>query len=299
MKNGVLIAVGILVAVIVVGLAGTLFTISEREQALVTRFGEPRRVVTTAGLQFKLPMVEAVVRFDKRVLDFDARAEEVPTKDQKQVVVDAFARYQIVNPLEFFNRVTNEFGMEQRLGQIINAQLRAVFGDADFATLLTAERARLMSIIAQRTAAQAQEFGVKVLDVRIRRIDLPEENSLAISRRMQTQREQEARGIRAEGAADAQRIRTDAERRATIVRAEAERAGQRLRGEGEGEAQRIYNQAYGQDPDFYYFWDSMRSMSEGLKGDNTSYVGSPDGDFFRFFGDIGGQGAGKPAAAPR
>lgn len=299
MKNGVLIAVGILVAVIVVGLAGTLFTISEREQALVTRFGEPRRVVTQAGLQFKLPMVEAVVRFDKRVLDFDARAEEVPTKDQKQVVVDAFARYQIVDPLEFFNRVTNEFGMEQRLGQIINAQLRAVFGDADFATLLTAERARLMSIIAQRTATQAQEFGVKVLDVRIRRIDLPEENSLAISRRMQTQREQEARGIRAEGAADAQRIRTDAERRATIVRAEAERAGQKLRGEGEGEAQRIYNQAYGQDPDFYYFWDSMRSMSEGLKGDNTSYVGSPDGDFFRFFGDIGGQGAGKPAASPR
>jgi membrane protease subunit HflC len=160
-----------------------------------------------------------------------------------------------------------------------------------------------MAIIAERTAAQAEEFGVKVIDVRIRRLDLPEENSLAISRRMQTQREQEARGIRAEGAADAQRIRTDAERRATIVRAEAQRAAQKLRGEGDGEAQRIYNQAYGQDPDFYYFWDSMRSMSEGLKGDTTSYIGAPDGDFFRFFGDIGGhggsQGAGAPAAAPR
>jgi membrane protease subunit HflC len=189
--------------------------------------------------------------------------------------------------------------MEQRLGQIINAQIRAVFGDAEFSTLLTPERGRLMGIIAQRVSAQAAEFGVKVLDVRIRRLDLPEENSLAISRRMQTQREQEARGIRAEGAADAQRIRTDAERRATIVRAEAQRAGQKLRGEGDGEAQRIYNQAYGQDPDFYFFWDSMRSLTEGLKGESTSYIGAPDGDFFRFFGDIGGQGAGAPAAAPR
>ena len=299
MKNGILIAGGVAAVAIVFALFGSMFTISEREQALVTRFGEPRRVVTTAGLQFKWPMIEAVLRFDKRVLDFDARAEEVPTKDQKQVVVDAFARYHIVDPLLFFNRVTNEFGMEQRLGQIINAQLRAVFGDAEFATLLTAERGRLMGIIAQRTALQAQEFGVKVIDVRIRRLDLPEENSLAISRRMQTQREQEARGIRAEGAADAQRIRTDAERRATIVRAEAQRAGQKLRGEGDGEAQRTYNQAYGQDPDFYYFWDSMRSMVEGLKGDNTSFVGAPDGDFFRFFGDISGQGAGAPAAKPR
>jgi len=299
MKNGALIAIGVLGLVIVFALFGSMFTISEREQALVTRLGEPRRVVNEAGLQFKMPLIEDVVRFDKRVLDFDARAEEVPTKDQKQVVVDAFARYQIVNPLEFFNRVSNEFGMEQRLGQIINAQIRAVFGDAEFSTLLTPERGRLMAIIAQRTAVQAAEFGVKVLDVRIRRLDLPEENSLAISRRMQTQREQEARGIRAEGAADAQRIRTDAERRATIVRAEAQRSGQKLRGEGDGEAQRIYNQAYGQDPDFYFFWDSMRSLTEGLKGETTSYVGAPDGDFFRFFGDIGGQGAGAPAAAPR
>jgi len=290
MKNGILIAIAVPVVVVIFVLFGTLFTISEREQALVTRLGEPRRVITEAGLQFKWPMIEDVVRFDKRVLDFDARAEEVPTKDQKQVVVDAFARYQIVNPLQFFNRVNNEFGMEQRLGQIINAQIRAVFGDAEFATLLTPERGRLMSIIAQRTAAQAQEFGVNVIDVRIRRIDLPQENSLAISRRMQTQREQEARGIRAEGAADAQRIRTDAERRATIVRAEAQKAGQKLRGEGEAEAQRIYNQAFGQDPDFYFFWDSMRSMSDALKGDNTSYVGSPDGDFFRYFGDITGKG---------
>ena len=299
MNRGLLAVLGVVVAFVAIGLFGTIFTISEREQALITRLGEPRRVVTQAGLQFKVPFIEDVVRFDKRVLDFDARAEEVPTKDQKQVLVDAFARYKIVDPLLFFKAVNNELGMEQRLSRIINAQLRAVFGDADFATLLTAERARLIETISRRTAVQAKEFGVEVLDVRIRRLDLPEENGLAIFRRMQSQREQEARGIRAEGAADAQRIRTDAERRATIVRAEAQRAGQKLRGEGEGEAQQTYNAAFSQDRDFYYFWDSMRSMIEGLKGENTSYVGSPEGDFFRFFGDIGGQGAGAPAAAPR
>ena len=299
MKNVTLGVIAAVVVVAAIGLFGTLFTISEREQALITRLGEPRRIITTAGLQFKWPLIEDVVRFDKRVLDFDARAEEVPTQDQKQLVVDAFARYQIVEPLEFFKRVNNEFGMEQRLSRIINAQLRAVFGEVQLATLLTPERARLIEVISQRTAVQAREFGVRVLDVRVRRLDLPEENSQAIFRRMQTQREQEARRIRAEGAADAQRIRTDAERRATIVRAEAQREGQKLRGEGDGEAQRVYNQAYGQDPDFYYFWDSMRSMTEGLKGDTTSYIGPPEGDFFRFFGDVSGQGAGQAPAGPR
>jgi modulator of FtsH protease HflC len=288
MKNVTLAVVAAAIVIAAIGLFGTLFTISEREQALVVRLGEPRRVVTTAGLQFKWPLIEDVVRFDRRVLDFDARAEEVPTRDQKQLVVDAFARYRIVDPLVFFQRVQNEFGMEQRLARIINAQLRAVFGEVELATLLTPERAKLITLISQRTAAQGKEFGVDVIDVRIRRIDLPEENSQAIFRRMQTQREQEARRIRAEGAADAQRIRTDAERRATIIRAEAQREGQTLRGEGDAEAQRTYNRAYGQDPDFYYFWDSMRAMAEGLKGDSTTYIGPPEGDFFRFFNDDGG-----------
>lgn len=299
MKNATLAAVAAVIVIAAIGLFGTLFTISEREQALITRLGEPRRVITEAGLQFKWPLIEDVVRFDKRVLDFDARAEEVPTRDQKQLVVDAFARYRITDPLVFFQRVQNEFGMEQRLSRIINAQLRAVFGEVELATLLTAERANLITLISRRTAAQATEFGVEVIDVRIRRIDLPEENSQAIFRRMQTQREQEARRIRAEGAAEAQRIRTDAERRATIIRAEAQREGQTLRGQGDAEAQRIYNQAYGQDPEFYYFWDSMRALAEGLKGESTTYVGPPEGDFFRFFSDDGGAGGGRaPARAP-
>ena len=299
MKNITLGVVAVIVVVAAIGLFGTLFTISEREQALITRLGEPRRVIKDAGLHFKFPLVEDVVRFDKRVLDFDARAEEVPTKDQKQLVVDAFARYCVIDPLQFFQKVNNEFGMEQRLSRIINAQLRAVFGEVELSTLLTPERARLITAISRRTAGQATEFGVEVLDVRIRRIDLPEENSQAIFRRMQTQREQEARRIRAEGAAEAQRIRTDAERRATIIRAEAHREGQTLRGEGDAEAQRQYNQAYGKDPDFYYFWDSMRSLTEGLKGETTRYIGPPEGDFFRFFGDVGGRGAGAAPAAPR
>jgi membrane protease subunit HflC len=164
-----------------------------------------------------------------------------------------------------------------------------VFGEVELATLMTPERSRLIELIARRVQTQAAEFGVDVIDVRIRRIDLPEENSQAIFTRMQTQREQEARRIRAEGNADGQRIRTDAERRATIIRAEAQREGQKLRGEGDAEAQRIYNQAYGQDPDFYYFWDSMRSLREALPGDTTTFVGSPEGDFFRYFGDIHGR----------
>lgn len=296
MKNATLGAVGALVLIVLIALFGSLFTISEREQGLVTRLGEPRRVITQAGLQVKWPLVEDVVRFDKRLLDFDARAEQLPTRDQKQVVVDAYARYRIVDPLEFFKRVNNEAGMEQRLGRIINSQLRAVFGEVELTTLMTPERSRLIQLIARRVQAQAAEFGVDVIDVRIRRIDLPPENSQAIFNRMQTQREQEARRIRAEGAAQGQGIRTDAERRATIIRAEAQREGQKLRGQGDGEAQRIYNEAYGQDPDFYYFWDSMRSMKEALPGDTTTFVGSPEGDFFRYFGDIRGRDTNTKAA---
>jgi len=288
-RNVTLGAIGALVIIVVIGLFGTLFTVSEREQALITRLGEPRRVITQAGLQVKWPLIEDVVRFDKRLLDFDARAEQLPTKDQKQLVVDAYARYRIVDPLEFFKRVNNEAGMEQRLGRIINSQLRAVFGEVELTTLMTPERSRLIQLIARRVQSQAAEFGVDVIDVRIRRIDLPPENSQAIFNRMQTQREQEARRIRAEGNADGQRIRTDAERRATIIRAEAQREGQKLRGEGDAEAQKTYNKAYGQDPDFYYFWDSMRSLKEGLPGDTTTFVGSPEGDFFRYFGDINGR----------
>ena len=296
MKSTSLAIIGVVIVVLgLVGL-GSVYTVHQREQAIVLRLGQPNRVIEEPGLKFKIPFfVEDVVFFDKRVLDFDAKDEEVPTRDQKQLVVDAFARYRITHPLKFFQSVQNEFGMELRLNNLINANLRAIFGEVTLATLLTTQRASLMNTIANRVAEQAKEFGIDVIDVRIRRVDLPTANSQAIFRRMQTQREQEARKIRAEGGAEARRIRADADKQATIIRAEARRESEVLRGEGDGEAQRVFNEAFGKDPEFYSFWDTMRAMREGLKPDNTTYVGPPDGDFFRYFGSR----EGTPTAAPK
>jgi len=303
MKSTSLAIIGVIIVVLGLVALGSVYTVHQREQAIVLRLGEPNRVVEQPGLKFKIPFfVEDVVFFDKRVLDFDAKDEEVPTRDQKQLVVDAFARYRITHPLKFFQSVQNEFGMELRLNNLINANLRAIFGEVTLATMLTTQRAALMNTIAGRVKDQAKEFGIDVIDVRIRRVDLPTANSQAIFRRMQTQREQEARKIRAEGAAEARRIRADADKQATIIRAEAQRESEVLRGEGEGEAQRIFNEAFGKDPEFYAFWDTMRAMRDGLKSDNTSYIGPPDGDFFRYFGSRSGTGTGssmtpKPAPA--
>lgn len=297
MKNASLAIIGVVVIVVAVVLSGTLFVVDQREQALVLQLGDPKRVVNEPGLQFKVPFIESVVRFDKRVLDFDAPAEEVPTKDQKQLLVDAFARYRIVDPLKFFQAVTNEVRMEQRLGPFINANLRAVFGEETLATMLTTKRSELIREIADRVKLEGKNFGIDVIDVRIKRLDLPEENSQAIFRRMQTRREQEARKIRAEGDKDARLIRADADKQATIIRANAQRVAQKTRGEGEGLSQKIYNTAYGQDREFYFFWDSMRSLEQGLAGETTSYVGPPDGDFFRYFGDVTGTAADRRQAA--
>ena len=279
-------------AVIVFGalLFDMVFTVHEREQALVLQFGETKAVVPEAGIHFKLPFIQNVVYFDERILDFDAKTEEVPTRDQKQLVVDAFARYRIIDPLEFFKTVNNEQGMELRLGNIINANLRAVFGEETLATLMTPKRSELIKAIAGRVKDQAGSFGIDVIDVRIKRVDLPDENSQAVFRRMQTQREQEARKIRAEGQKEAKRIRADADKQQTIIQAQAQKKGDILRGEGEAKAQNTYNAAYGQDREFFDFWISMNALREGLKGETTSYIGPPEGDFFRFFGDQSGQG---------
>lgn len=292
------IVVGVIV--LVAGILGfsSLFTVNERDQALVLQFGQVKRLVKQAGLHYKLPWpFQEVVYFDKRVLDFDARAEEIPTKDQKQIVVDAFARYQITNPLLFFQTVTNEQGMSNRLDKVINANLRAVFGDFDLEVFLTPKRAELMTRIAERVKRDGKEFGVNVLDVRLRRVDLPEENSQAIYRQMQSQREQEARLIRAEGDKESRRIRADADKTAQIIIANAERKANIMRGEGDAKAQEIYNNAYGQDRDFFDFYVSMNAMREGLPGQSTRYVGPPEGDFFRFFDSTNGKTSGKNGAA--
>jgi membrane protease subunit HflC len=245
-----------------------------------------------------MPLVQEVVYFDKRVLDFDARQEEVPTLDQKQLVVDAFARFRIIDPLKFFQTVNNEQGIQSRLATIISSNLRRVLGEVQMARVLTDERASLMLNIRDAVNKEAAGFGVDVIDVRIRRVDLPEENSQAIFARMKTQREQEARRIRAEGAKEAQVVRAEADKQQRVIVAEAQRKSEILRGEGDAEATRVYAGAYGQDPEFFDFWRSLQAMQRGLTGNTTALVGSPEGAFFRYFGEVPPQEPAKNTPKP-
>jgi membrane protease subunit HflC len=282
MKRSARIA-GIVIVALGITAFSSIFVIRMGEQALVTQFGDPRREVKDPGLHFKLPFIQEVVYFDKRILDFDANAEEIPTSDQKQLVVDSFARYRIVEPLAFYQTVSNESNAQSQLNNIISSNLREIFGQSSLATLMTAKRAELLIAISKAVDTGSRHLGIEVVDVRIKRVDLPEENSQAIFRRMQTQREQEARQIRAEGDRDARRIRADADKQQRIIIADAKKTGEILRGEGDAGATKLYNDAYGRDRDFFDFFRSMQAMSKGLTGDSTRYVGPPKGDFYRFF----------------
>ena len=281
-------------AALVLGAAALLvlfssaFTVRESSQALVLQFGEPQRVLTEPGLYFKLPFIQDVRFFDKRVLDYDANAREIPTGDQKQVVVDAFARYRIVDPLLFHQTMNNEFRLQQRLDAVIDNALRDVLGDVELEAVLTPKRTGLMQAFTDKVAGQGNEFGIRVIDVRIKRIDLPEENSQAIFRRMQTQREQEARKFRAEGEKESRLIRAEVDKRLRVIVAEARRQAEIMRGEGDARAAEIYAEAYRRDPKFFDFWRSMQAMQKGLDPETTTWVGPPDGDFFRYLNQEGG-----------
>ena len=275
--------IGIAVFIIGVILYSSTFVIREDEQALVLQFGDPRREVKEAGLNFKVPFIQDAVYFDKRVLDFDASAAEVPTLDQKQLVVDSFARYRIVDPLKFYQTVVFEANAEAQINNIISAALRDAFGKELFTLLMTEKRALLMVGVTKTVDLAARNLGIEVVDVRIKRVDLPEENSQAIFRRMQTQREQEARGIRAEGDKKAREIRADADKQQRVIVAEAKKTSEILRGEGDAVATKLYNQAFGNDRDFFDFYRSLQAMRKGLTGESTSYVGPPRGEFYRFF----------------
>lgn len=269
------------------------FVIDQREQGLVLQFGEPKRVIQTAGLFFKLPFIQQVVRFDKRLLDYDNVPEEVIASDQKRLVVDAFARYHIVDPLKFYQTVGTELALRPRLGSVINSTLRQVLGTVPLQEVVSEKRSDLMLQIRDIVRLESAGFGIRVEDVRIKRADLPEANSEAIYRRMQTERQQEAAELRAKGAEQAQKIRAEANRQKVVIVAEAERDSQILRGAGEGEMNRIFADAFGRDPEFFSFYRSMQAYQEALTGDDTTMVLSPDSDFFRYFG--GALGAGLEA----
>ncbi len=285
-------AVGLL---LVLGMSST-FIVQQTEQAIVLRFGNPVRVINEPGLKFRVPVAETVVKYDKRVLDSDPEAEEVIASDQKRLVVDAFARYRIVDPLRFYQSVGDERGLQSRLERIINGTLRNVVGNVTLASVLSEERAKIMSEIQKQVQNEAKSFGIDVIDVRIRRADLPQANSEAIYARMKSEREREAKEFRAQGAELAQRIRARADRERTVLLADAQKQAQMLRGDGDAQQVEIWAKAANQDPEFFVFYRSMEAYRESLGGD-TILVLQPDSDFLRYFRDVHGRTSsqGKPA----
>ena len=275
------------VAVLVVGfiIDGATFRVHQTEQILVLQFGKPVRVVTEPGLEFKIPFVQQVERLDNRILGLDAAAEEVIASDQKRLVVDSFVRYRIVGALQFYQAVGNERVIRNRLNAILVSSLRRVLGEVPLSVVLTGERAALMAAIRDQVNDEALGLGVEVIDVRIKRADLPEANSQAIYARMNTEREREAREFRARGAEIGLRIRARADRERTVLLAEAQRESQMIRGEGDGAKNKIFADAYGRDPEFFNFYRSMLAYGEALGKDDTTMVLSPNSEFFRYFGE--------------
>jgi membrane protease subunit HflC len=277
-------AVLIVAIVAIVLLMQAFFTVHQSERALVLQLGQWIRTVDEPGLNFKIPFIQNVEPISKRVLSAETSQEELLTQDQKRVVVDYFARYKIIEPLLFYQSVKTTDLLEQRLKPIITSQLRRVLGGVQLARILTKERAEMMREITLAVDGEVKRFGITVLDVRMKRVDLPRENSEAIFNRMRTQRQQEATLIRAEGDRAARALRAEGQKQQVVIRADAQRQAEILRGEGDAKATEIYNQAYGQDAEFFNFYRSMQALSLGLGGDTTTYVGPPSGAFFRYFG---------------
>lgn len=290
MNRRTLALLGIIVLLAGIIAFSALFTVHQTQQALVLQFGEPKRVVRDSGLHAKLPFIQNVVFLDKRMLSYDGSGEEVIASDRKRLVVDSFLRYRIDDPLRFYQTVGNEAVARQRLNALLTSSLRQVIGTVPLQSVLTGERAQLMSQIAQRVNAEAKDLGISIADVRIKRADLPEANNQAIYARMKTEREREAREFRAQGAEISQRIRSRADREKTVLLAEAQKQAQILRGEGDGNAIRIFAEAFGTDIDFFTFYRSMQAYRESLGGEDTTMVLSPDSDFFRYFGSMVGEG---------
>jgi modulator of FtsH protease HflC len=298
MSRRILIAVAVVLIAIGILLDSSLFIVDQTESALVLQFGQPRRQVSTPGLWVKRPFVENVVFYDNRVLDFEPPPEEVIVSDQKRLVVDSYARYRIVDPLLFFQTVGTEQGVRARLAAIVNGSLRRVLGNVTLSDILSVKRAGIMIQIRDEVAQEAKNFGITVVDVRLRRADLPEENSEAIYARMKSERQQQASQYRGEGAEAAQTVRANAERERTVILAEAQRDAQRVRGDGDAQAIKIYADAYGKDKPFFAFYRSLQAYRAALVNKETSFVLSPDNSFFRFFNGLSGAGLSASPAPP-
>ena len=279
----------ILPLIFVIGLVVylSLFTVKEINQAIVLQFGDPKKIITTAGLQFKIPFIQNVVFLDRRILSLDPAPAEVIASDQKRLIVDAYARFKIIDPLKFYISVGDERVARSRLATIINSRIRSVLGKQSLATLLSEERSTQMSIIQEGVNVEAEKFGITIIDVRIKRADLPQANSEAIYKRMQTEREREAKEFRARGAEMAVTITSTADRKVTVILANAQKQSEIMKGEGDGIRNKIFADAFGQDPDFFSFYRAMQAYETALIGGDTTLILSPDSDFFKFFGNSG------------
>jgi len=275
----------IIIAAVAVYLS--LFTVKEINQAIVLQFGDPKKVITTPGLQIKIPIIQNVVFLDRRILSLDPAPEEVIASDQKRLIVDAYARFKIVDPLKFYISVGDERVARSRLATIINSRLRSVLGTQSLATLLSEDRTKQMAIIQDGVNAEAEKFGITIIDVRIKRADLPQANSEAIYKRMQTEREREAKEFRAKGAEMAVTITSTADKEVTVLLANAKKQSEIMKGEGDGQRNRIFANAFGKDPQFFAFYRAMQAYEKALIGGDTSLILSPDSDFFKFFGNSG------------
>jgi len=265
----------------------SVIIVQEINQAIVLQFGDPKKIITKAGLNFKIPFIQNVVYLDKRILNLDNPPEEVIAADQKRLIVDAIARFKIVDPLKFYISVGNERVARSRLSTIINSRLRGVLGKQQLATLLSTDRVRQMEIIQNDVNEEAKGFGITIVDVRIKRADLPPANSEAIYKRMQTEREREAKEFRAQGAEIAAKITSTADKDVTVILANAKKQSEIMKGQGDGERNRIFASAFGRDPQFFAFYRAMQSYEKALIGGDTSLILSPDSDFFKFFDKSG------------
>ena len=266
----------------------SLFTMDERQQGLVLQFGEPKRVIQSSGLHFKLPLIQNVVRYDVRILEYDLPIEEVIAVDKKRMLIDSFTRFKITDPLEFYKTVGTESSVRNRLNSNVISSLRRVVGRVTLEELLSEERSNIMENIKVEVNNEASRFGIEVVDVRIRRADLPEANSQAIYERMISERVREAKEFRAKGSEIAQKIRAEADKERTVILAEATKKSEILRGEGESESVNIYANAFQQDPEFYSFYRSMQAYGNVLGEDGTTMILSPDSEFLEFFNNSKG-----------
>jgi modulator of FtsH protease HflC len=271
-----------LVVVLVIVADSALFTVDQTEQVLITQFGQPIRVITQPGLHAKTPMVQTVISFDRRLLDYDLPPEEVILGDQRRLIVDGFVRFRITNPLQYYQAVgPTEDGIRGRLNSVVPASMRRVLGNEQLLNVLSSARGRIMGQIRDQVNAEMRGFGVSIEDVRIRRADLPPENTQAILSRMQSERQRVAAQLRAEGAEAAARIRADAERERTVILANARATADNLRGQGEGQAIALYADAFQRDPYFFGVWRSLQAYRDAFASGASRLVLAPGDGFLK------------------